>query len=45
MQAEIALLAHGFPDTPAVAIHARVLREQVEQLSLLVDELVDSAPR
>jgi PAS domain-containing protein len=45
MQAEVALLAHGFPDTPAVAIHARTLRDQMERLSALIDELVDIAPR
>ena len=45
MQAEVALLAHGFPDTPAIAIHAKTLREQMERLSALIDELVDVAPR
>ena len=45
MQAEIALLAHGFPETPAVGLHAQTLREQVERLTSLVDELVDVAPR
>ena len=45
MQAEIALLAHGFPETPAVGIHAQTLRSQMERLVALVDELVDVAPR
>ena len=45
MEAEIAMLAEGFPEVPAVAGHAAKLHEQLERISALVDDLVDSAPR
>ena len=45
MEAEIAMLAQGFPESPAVAGHAEKLRGQLERLTALIDDLVDSAPR
>jgi len=44
MEAEIAMLA-ACPDTPAVARHAVALREQLQRVTALVDDLVDIAPR
>lgn len=45
MEAEIAMLAQGFPETPAVAGHAGRLGEQVDRITALIDDMVDSAPR
>ena len=45
MEAEIAMLAQGFPESRAVAGHAEKLRGQLERLTALIDDLVDSAPR
>ena len=45
MEAQIAMLAEGFPEVPAVAGHAAKLREQLQRVTALVDDLVDSAPR
>ena len=45
MEAEIAMLAEGFPEVPAIAAHAAKLRDQLERITALVDDLVDSAPR
>ena len=45
MESEIAMLAQGFPESRAVAGHAEKLRGQLERLTALIDDLVDSAPR
>ena len=45
METEIAMLAAGFPADPAVAGHAAKLREQLQSITALIDDMVDSAPR
>ena len=45
METEIAMLAAGFPEDPAVAGHAAKLRDQLERITALIDDMVDSAPR
>lgn len=45
METEIAMLATGFPEDPAVAGHAARLRAQLERITALIDDMVDVAPR
>jgi PAS domain-containing protein len=45
MEAELALLTAACPDIPAVALHAAKLREQLQRVTDLVNDLVDIAPR